>query len=241
MPTWQHRNKATSTTRTNQYYIQSIRFFLQTFLHFYFFDTTCPTYFYPFLNKILLQLIKKSHLWDDLRGSEIISNNQVAKKLRNLSIMSVKSLFYLSLFAITFIACSDSTPKQNTMPPKPLPEFDWQGHRGARGLVPENTVPAFLKALSLNVRTLEMDAAISQNGDVIISHEPWFSHEISTTPDGQEVSDENEKNYLLHQMTTEDIQAFDVGSRGNARFPEQQKMTIHKPTLNEVVGSVNSN
>ena len=155
--------------------------------------------------------------------------------------MSVKSLFYLSLFAITFIACSDSTPKQNTMPPKPLPEFDWQGHRGARGLVPENTVPAFLKALSLNVRTLEMDAAISQNGDVIISHEPWFSHEISTTPDGQEVSDENEKNYLLHQMTTEDIQAFDVGSRGNARFPEQQKMTIHKPTLNEVVGSVNSN
>ena len=125
------------------------------------------------------------------------------------------------------------------MPPKPLPEFDWQGHRGARGLVPENTVPAFLKALSYNVRTLEMDAAISQNGDVIISHEPWFSHEIATTPDGKEVTDENEKNYLLHQMPTEDIQTFDVGIKGNARFPEQEKMAIHKPTLAEVVAAVN--
>jgi len=125
------------------------------------------------------------------------------------------------------------------MSTKSLPAFDWQGHRGARGLVPENTVPAFLKALSYNVRTLEMDAAISQNGDVIISHEPWFSHEISTTPDGKEVTDENEKSYLLHQMTTEDIREFDVGSRGNARFPQQEKMPIHKPTLAEVVEAVN--
>ena len=125
------------------------------------------------------------------------------------------------------------------MSPKPLPEFDWQGHRGARGLLPENTVPAFLKALELNVRTLEMDAAISQNGEVIISHEPWFSHEISTTPDGKVVTDEMEKNYLIHQMTTEDVLAFDVGSRGNERFPEQKKMKIHKPTLAEVVKAVN--
>lgn len=152
--------------------------------------------------------------------------------------MSLKSFFFLSLFLIA-AACSDSTTKQQEMPPKPLPEFDWQGHRGARGLVPENTVPAFLKALSLNVRTLEMDAAISQNGDVIISHEPWFSHEISTTPDGGAVSDETEKNYLLHQMTTADIQEFDVGSRGNERFPQQEKMAIHKPTLEEVVTAVN--
>ncbi len=126
------------------------------------------------------------------------------------------------------------------MSPKPLPEFDWQGHRGARGLLPENTVPAFLKALELNVRTLEMDAAISQNGEVIISHEPWFSHEISTTPDGKAVTDEMEKNYLIHQMTTEEVLAFDVGSRGNERFPEQEKMKIHKPTLAQVVKAVNT-
>lgn len=147
--------------------------------------------------------------------------------------------FFFILILVVACACSNPTPQNNTMPPKPLPTFDWQGHRGARGLVPENTVPAFLKALALNMRTLEMDAAISQDGQVIISHEPWFSHEISTTPDGKEVTDEMEKNYLIHQMTTKDLQAFDVGSRGNARFPEQQKMKIHKPTLAEVVAAVN--
>lgn len=146
--------------------------------------------------------------------------------------------FILLLFAC--VACNDTTTKNSTMSPKPLPEFDWQGHRGARGLLPENTVPAFLKALELNVRTLEMDAAISQNGDVIISHEPWFSHEISTTPDGKAVTDEMEKNYLIHQMTTEEVLAFDVGSRGNERFPEQEKMKIHKPTLAQVVKAVNT-
>jgi len=152
--------------------------------------------------------------------------------------MTNKNIFFLLIMVVAF-ACSDPTPQNNTMPPKPLPTFDWQGHRGARGLVPENTVPAFIKALELNMRTLEMDAAISQDGQVIISHEPWFSHEISTTPDGKEVTDEMEKNYLIHQMTTKDLQAFDVGSRGNARFPEQQKMKIHKPTLAEVVAAVN--
>ena len=106
--------------------------------------------------------------------------------------------------------------------------------------MPENTVAAFLKALEFPVRTLEMDAAISQDGQVIISHEPWFSHEISSTPNGDSITDEMEKNYLLHQMTAADIRAFDVGSRGNARFPDQQRMRVHKPTLAEVVQAVNA-
>ncbi|MEM1124489.1 MAG: glycerophosphodiester phosphodiesterase family protein [Bacteroidota bacterium] len=149
--------------------------------------------------------------------------------------------FFLSFcLLIAASACNEPTPQENVMAtPKPLPTFDWQGHRGARGLLPENTVPAFLKALELNMRTLEMDAAISQDGQVIISHEPWFSHEISTTPDGQPVTGESEKNYLIHQMTAADLQAFDVGSRGNERFPQQEKMKVHKPTLEEVVTAVN--
>jgi glycerophosphoryl diester phosphodiesterase len=122
---------------------------------------------------------------------------------------------------------------------KKLPSFDWQGHRGARGILPENTVPAFIKSLQYDVRTLEMDVAISKDGKVVISHEPWFSHSISTSPGGTPVSDEMEKNYLIHQMDYKDIKAFDVGSRGNPRFPQQEKMKIHKPTLEEVVKAVN--
>ena len=154
--------------------------------------------------------------------------------------MKLKHFIFLGLGVLLLISCGDAPNKTKTnMPPRPLPEFDWQGHRGARGLIPENTVPAFLKALELNMRTLEMDAAISQDGKVIISHEPWFSHEISSTPDGEPVTDENEKSYLIHQMTVEEIQEFDVGLRGNERFPEQKKMAVHKPTLEEVVTAVN--
>ncbi len=148
----------------------------------------------------------------------------------------MKNLFYL-LLTIGFLACYNGQKMKQPM--KKLPTFDWQGHRGARGLVPENTVPSFLKALEFNIRTLEMDAAISQEGKVIISHEPWFSHEISSDSEGKPISDESEKNYLIHQMTTAEIKAFDVGSRGNERFPAQQKMKIHKPTLEEVVRAVN--
>ena len=64
------------------------------------------------------------------------------------------------------------------------PEFDVQGHRGCRGLMPENTIPAMIKALQLGVTTLEMDAVISKDRQVIISHDPFLSWEISTTPEG---------------------------------------------------------
>ena len=154
--------------------------------------------------------------------------------------MKLKQFLFLGLGFVLFFSCGDQPVQNNTtMSPKPLPEFDWQGHRGARGLIPENTVPSFLKALELNMRTLEMDAAIAKDGKVIISHEPWFSHEISTTPDGEAIVDEAEKNHLIAQMTTEELQQYDVGLRGNQRFPEQKKMAIHKPTLEEVVDAVN--
>jgi len=147
--------------------------------------------------------------------------------------MKSKCLIILYLL-LPYFACNTD---QN-MALKKLPEFDWQGHRGARGLVPENTVPAFLKALEFNIRTLEMDAAISSDGQVIISHEPWFSHEITSLPNGEPLLDEMEKDHLIHEMPVEKIRQFDVGQRGNQRFPDQVKMKVNKPTLEEVVKAV---
>src|SRR5687767_549327 len=63
--------------------------------------------------------------------------------------------------------------------------FDKQGHRGARGLMPENTIPAMIKALDLGVTTLEMDVVITKDKKVILSHETWFSRDITTKPDGK--------------------------------------------------------
>ncbi len=117
--------------------------------------------------------------------------------------------------------------------------FDWQGHRGARGLMPENTVPAFLKALEYPaITTLELDLAVSKDHQLIVSHEPWFSAVICNRLDGQPIGAEDEKDHLIYQMTVAELQAYDCGSRGNPNFPEQQKRAAVKPTLAEVVNAV---
>ncbi|MCS7012414.1 MAG: glycerophosphodiester phosphodiesterase [Chloroherpetonaceae bacterium] len=116
--------------------------------------------------------------------------------------------------------------------------FDLQGHRGARGLLPENTIPAFLKALEYGVTTLECDVVISKDRRVVVSHEPWFSHEISTAPSGKPVEKSEEKQFNIYEMTYDEILRFDVGKRGHARFPKQQAMPAIKPLLSEVFREV---
>ncbi|NNE70402.1 MAG: glycerophosphodiester phosphodiesterase [Rhodothermales bacterium] len=109
--------------------------------------------------------------------------------------------------------------------------FDLQGHRGARGLKPENTLPAFEKALELGVETLELDVVISGDGKVVVSHDPVMSTVICSHPDGTPVTDE----VRLFDLTAEQIAAFDCGLRGNPRFPEQERMAVSKPLLSDVI------
>ncbi len=109
------------------------------------------------------------------------------------------------------------------------------GHRGCRGLLPENTLEAFQKALQLGVDTLEMDVCISQDLQVVVSHEPWFNHEICMQPDGTEITKETEHLFNLYQMPYTAIKAFDCGLKKHPRFPYQQKMAAHKPLLTEVI------
>ncbi len=118
------------------------------------------------------------------------------------------------------------------------PAFDLQGHRGCRGLMPENTIPAFLKAIELGVQTLEMDIVISRDSQIVVSHEPWMSHVICSHPDGTPVLKSEEKKLNLYQMDYADIRQFDCGMRFYATFPDQQKIKTVKPTLKEVVQAV---
>lgn len=112
--------------------------------------------------------------------------------------------------------------------------FDWQGHRGCRGLMPENSIPAFKKALDLGVTTLELDVVISKDSQVVVSHEPFFSADICLDAAGKEISKKEEKKYNIYQYTYEQIKGFDCGSKGNLRFPRQQKTGVYKPLLSEV-------
>jgi glycerophosphoryl diester phosphodiesterase len=121
-----------------------------------------------------------------------------------------------------------------------LPAFDKQGHRGCRGLMPENTLLAMLKASDLGVTTLEMDAVISKDGKVVLSHEPFFNHEITTRPNGEFVTESEERSLNLYQLSYDEIKRFDVGSKPHPRFPRQEKFPAIKPLLSDVIASVES-
>lgn len=121
-----------------------------------------------------------------------------------------------------------------------VPAFDAQGHRGCRGLMPENTISAMTYALGLDVQTLEMDIVITKDKKVILSHEPFFNHEITTKPGGNYVAEAEERNLNIYKMTYAETQRYDVGLKPNPRFPEQQKMAAHKPLLSAVFDSVNN-
>ncbi|MEP7252655.1 MAG: glycerophosphodiester phosphodiesterase family protein [Ginsengibacter sp.] len=139
-------------------------------------------------------------------------------------------LLLICLLAILFMSCEETTPKK----------FDLEGHRGCRGLMPENTIPAMLKAIDLNVNTLEMDVVITADDKVVVSHEPFFNHEITTLPSGDSIRESEEENYNIYKMTYDSVEKFDVGSRAYPRFPSQQKMKVEKPLLSALIDSVES-
>lgn len=116
--------------------------------------------------------------------------------------------------------------------------FDKQGHRGCRGIMPENTIAGMFKAIDLGVTTLEMDVVITKDKKVVVSHEPWFSQEITTKPDGSYIGEREERKFNLYWMTYEEVKTFDVGLKQHPRFPNQQKLKAIKPLLSDLIDSV---
>ena len=114
--------------------------------------------------------------------------------------------------------------------------FDIAGHRGCRGLMPENTIHAFIEALKLGANTLEMDVVVSGDGQLVVSHEPWMSPEICLAPDGS-IMDKNEKRNI-YEMTYAEISQYDCGKKINRLFPMQRSVSSVKPLLSEVIRRV---
>lgn len=119
-----------------------------------------------------------------------------------------------------------------------IPMFDLQGHRGARGLRPENTIPAFIIALDSGVTTVELDVAITKDKQIVLSHEPWMSASICLKPDGSEIDVKEEETLNIYEMEYGELSKFDCGSKGNEKFPEQLKMTVSKPLLKDVIAAI---
>ena len=116
--------------------------------------------------------------------------------------------------------------------------LDIQGHRGARGLLPENTIPAFIKAIDEGVTTLELDVVVTKDKKIVLSHEPFLSHEICLTLQGSGINKKEERLFNIYQMTYEEVREFDCGSKPHPRFPDQQKMKVSKPLLIDLIRQV---
>jgi glycerophosphoryl diester phosphodiesterase len=115
--------------------------------------------------------------------------------------------------------------------------FDLQGHRGARGLAPENTLPAFARALTIGVTTLELDAGITEDGVVVVAHDRRLNPDIARGADGRWLAGQTR---TIRELTFHELQRYDVGrlrpgSDYSKRFPEQRRMDgVRIPKLADV-------
>jgi glycerophosphoryl diester phosphodiesterase len=109
------------------------------------------------------------------------------------------------------------------------------GHRGCRGLLPENTLPAFLHAIALGVDVLELDVVISADEQVVVSHEPWLNPQLGRGPKGELIDSHHESAYNLYQLPYTTIRQCTVGEWPHPLFPTQQLRPSYRPLLREVL------
>jgi len=154
----------------------------------------------------------------------------------------MNKIIFLSFFVGIFLSSCQNEPAENQSTNQINMnsdgsfvelDFDWQGHRGARGLQPENSFYAFFAAMDLGVNTLEMDVVVTGDKKVLVSHEPWISAEFCQLPGGKPIEDEKTLN--IYQMNFSQLQVYDCGSKPHPRFPDQEKIVSPKPLLSTII------
>jgi adenosylcobinamide-phosphate synthase len=116
--------------------------------------------------------------------------------------------------------------------------FEAQGHRGARGVYPENTLPAFRHALQAGVTTLEMDLHLTADGVVVVHHDPNLDPDRTRDAEGDWIEPPGP---TIHTLTFGELQVYDVGTarpdgRVAKRFPEQAKLDgVRIPSLRQMI------
>ena len=117
------------------------------------------------------------------------------------------------------------------------PAFDLEGHRGARGLAPENTLAAFRRALEIGVTTIETDLAVTRDDVVVISHNPFLSPDLVRGPDGHWLASAARQ---IRSLTFEELRRYDIGridptSQYARQFPNQRAADGERfPKLSEL-------
>jgi len=120
------------------------------------------------------------------------------------------------------------------------PAFFKVGHRGTRGLMPENTIPAMEKGIEVGANTVELDVHISRDGQVLVYHDESFNPDYTSMPDGGDIPKDQRKQYTFYQMDYAEIRKFIIGRKEYPAFPQQQRLDCYTPLLGEMIDSVDA-
>lgn len=149
--------------------------------------------------------------------------------------MKKNNLLLTAVSILSLCISSCNTPKQATMQNPEFPAFSYEGHRGARGLYPENSIGAMKVAIDLpKVTTLEMDCHITKDKKVVVYHDDYLNPKFVTYRDGKELRDKDVKG-TIYGYTWKELANFDLGLKGNIDFPEQQKVATPIALLKDLI------
>lgn len=143
----------------------------------------------------------------------------------------MKKQLLIATLSCTVLACSTARQAAVSAPAA----LDEQAHRGGRGLMPENTIPAMLNAIDLGATTLELDLHVSKDKKVVVSHDPYFNDNFTTTPEGAYLTKAEAVKRLLYTMPYDSIKKYDVGLKPHPDFPRQKKLAVYKPLLSDLL------
>lgn len=147
-------------------------------------------------------------------------------------------LLLTGFLASFFLLQACNTPKQVSSGDISTVSFYNVGHRGARGLMPENTIPSFKKAIEVGANTIEFDVHITKDHKVVIYHDASFTPSYTTKPDGSDITNAERKQYTFYQMNYADIRKFIIGEKEYPAFPEQKRLKSYAPLLSEMIDSI---
>lgn len=150
----------------------------------------------------------------------------------------MKTVNCLAVIALLCVSGCKTMQNSNPIAKTEFPAFSTEGHRGGRGLMPENTIIGMHYAVDLGVTTLEMDTHITKDGKVVVTHDDYLSPTFMLSPNGKEIPAADARKYPVYQMDYNLLKQFDLGTKPHPDFPQQQKIKSYIPLLSELIDDV---
>jgi glycerophosphoryl diester phosphodiesterase len=148
-----------------------------------------------------------------------------------------KETCFLLISLVLLLTAAPGCKAQKSNTASSLP-FLKQGHRGTRGLMPENTIPAMKKGIVVGANTIELDVHISKDNQVLVYHDASPNPEYTLFANGSEIPKADRKKYTFYQINYNEARQFLIGRKTDKGYPQQQQLDTYMPLLGELIDSV---